>query len=1019
VLYFLFFLSGSSGLIYQVIWVRVFGNVFGNTIYSASLVVAVFMLGLGVGSWIFGSWSDRRYVAQPNSLLRAYGHIELVIGVLGLAVSLLLPHLAAISALASSYSRDANGWYVLSAMSHLTRAGVAVVLLTPITLLMGGTLTLLIRHLVRSDPQADSWKIAVLYGVNTAGAAVGSLLTDFVLVPLAGLQVTQIVAVSSNVLAGLGAFLIARPAVPARSSKPRRGDVDRSRSVSTQPAAATASAQEVATTAVALAMMGFAAMAMEIVWFRHLTILLGGFRAVFSLLLTVVLIGIGAGSLICAFLERRVVKPAHWLMAVQALFVAFTLLGLAIVDVASVDRASESAAYVAGQVRGLPFGLALRISDLWFNARPILVAVAIPALLMGFSFPLANTIAQRAEAVVGRRAGLLYLANTLGAVAGSLCAGFMFLPWLGIQATAGLLTALAALAIVPLFLAAGPTSRTARLSFGGCLAIAGASIALWLLLPGDYVIMRALAQTSDDKLLTLREGLNEVVSVTESPGRGRTLVTNGHPMSSTRRLSQRYMRALAHIPLLSMDRPESVLVIGFGVGNTVHAASLHPTVRRVEVADLSRDILEHAPFFGDANHAVLNDSRVVVYVNDGRHHLHMQPPASYDLITLEPPPIGYAGVAALYSREFYELARSRLQRGGYMSQWLPAYQVPTDTTLAMIRAFIDVFPQAVLVSGAEADLLLIGTNDTANLIDPSRVAGAISAAPAVATDLRQLDLGTVREIVGTFVGSAHTLAQATRGTTPVTDDRPIQEYGVASLLNQGDSVPASVVDLADVGAWCPACFANGKPVALVKGLDTYLALLDRAYAASPEEVARARRLSRNEGRVIAGSAYLGAVVPESADLHDILGVALASKGAVEDAVKEFRAALDLEPRAAKAHWHLGRALVSTGSREEGIEHLRTSIQLDSSNGQARYDLAIVLLQAGQVDEAVAHLRATVQLIPNLVGAHNNLGIALASQGKLDEAIRQFQTALALDPDSAETRHNLSLVMQEEARGGRR
>ena len=145
---------------------------------------------------------------------------------------------------------------------------------------------------------------------------------------------------------------------------------------------------------------------------------------------------------------------------------------------------------------------------------------------------------------------------------------------------------------------------------------------------------------------------------------------------------------------------------------------------------------------------------------------------------------------------------------------------------------------------------------------------------------------------------------------------------MVSLLEQGNAVPASVVNLTDVAAWCPACFVNGKPVPLVEGLDTYLALLDRAYAASPEEVAHARRLSRNEGRLIAGSAYLGAVVPESADVHDILGVDFASKGALDDAIEEFRAALGRDPSAAKAHWHLGRALVSSGRRDEGIEHLR-------------------------------------------------------------------------------------------------
>src|SRR5262249_52352071 len=273
------------------------------------------------------------------------------------------------------------------------------------------------------------------------------------------------------------------------------------------------------------------------------------------------------------------------------------------------------------------------------------------------------------------------------------------------------------------------------------------------------------------------------------------LLTNGHPMSATTKLSQRYMRALAHIPLLVMPHADSVLVIGFGVGNTTHAATLHPGIRRVDVADLSRDILGSAGYFDEVNHGGLGDARVRVYVNDGRHHLQMQPAGSYDLIALEPPPIAYAGVAALYSTEFYALARSRLKPGGYVSQWLPAYQVPGETTLAMIRAFVDVFPQAVLLSGAEADLLLLAANDSRLEIDPGRLTAALAGAPAAAADLRRLDLGSVREIVGMFVGSARTLASATRDARPVTDDRPIQEYGVKSLLNFGEAVPGAIVDL--------------------------------------------------------------------------------------------------------------------------------------------------------------------------------------------------------------------------------
>jgi spermidine synthase len=170
----------------------------------------------------------------------------------------------------------------------------------------------------------------------------------------------------------------------------------------------------------------------------------------------------------------------------------------------------------------------------------------------------------------------------------------------------------------------------------------------------------------------------------------------------------------------------------------------------------------------EANRDVLTDPRVVVYVDDGRQHLRMRGESPYDLVVLEPPPIAQAGVGALYSREFYALARGRLSPKGYISQWLPAYQVPADTTLAMIRAFVDVFPQAVLLCGANQELLLVGTNDSRIEIDPNRLAKALADAPAVQSDLRRVGLGTITEIVGTFVGSARTLHDATRGQEPVT-----------------------------------------------------------------------------------------------------------------------------------------------------------------------------------------------------------------------------------------------------------
>jgi len=205
----LFFLSGASGLIYQVVWVREFGNVFGNTIYSASLVVAVFMAGLGFGGYIAGQWADRRYAARPESLLATYGYFELGIGVLGFLVSLLLPRLGAVAAAISSYTQDARGWYVLSPGSYLARYAIAVAVLVPITLLMGGTLTVLIRHVVRRDVENAGRRIGALYGANTAGAALGCFLTDYTFIPAGGLQATQMIAVLLNLVAAAGALRLA------------------------------------------------------------------------------------------------------------------------------------------------------------------------------------------------------------------------------------------------------------------------------------------------------------------------------------------------------------------------------------------------------------------------------------------------------------------------------------------------------------------------------------------------------------------------------------------------------------------------------------------------------------------------------------------------------------------------------------------------------------------------------------------------------------------------------------------
>jgi tetratricopeptide (TPR) repeat protein len=330
----------------------------------------------------------------------------------------------------------------------------------------------------------------------------------------------------------------------------------------------------------------------------------------------------------------------------------------------------------------------------------------------------------------------------------------------------------------------------------------------------------------------------------------------------------------------------------------------------------------------------------------------------------------------------------------------------------MTRAFIDVFPAAVLISGAEADLLLVGTRDERIEIDPRVLEARLQAAPDVRQDLGRFDFGAVREIVGSFVASARTLADATASAPPATDDRPIQEYGVRSLLDFGETAQAPLVDLSRVSDWCPRCFENGRPAGPAEGLDLYLALMNRAYLATKDEILAVRARPAGVLRRVAGSAYLGAIVPETAGVRTLLGVSLAAGGQLAPAVDEFRQALTLDPRSAEAHWRLGTVLAVQGATGEALQHLETAVALNPEHGRARYDLASLLLERRQVDTAVGHLEAAVRLMPDSAEAHNNLGIALGWQGNPAAAAAHFENAVRLKPDFAEARRNLALAEQQ-------
>jgi spermidine synthase len=371
---------------------------------------------------------------------------------------------------------------------------------------------------------------------------------------------------------------------------------------------------------------------------------------------------------------------------------------------------------------------------------------------------------------------------------------------------------------------------TVPLSLGGPArgrawpVVALLALMAWLALPPGLLLRRSfpiLAQP-EVKALALDEGTNESILVAEAPA-GRALYTNGHSMSGTVWGSQRYMRAMAHVPLLLTERPRRALVICFGVGNTAHAASLHP-LESLEVVDLSRHVLEHAGHFSATNGNVLADSRVRVAINDGRQHLRMLPEGSLDLVTLEPPPIDFAGVAGLYSREFYALAASRLRPGGFITQWLPLYQVPPVVAVSLARAFVEVFPGATVLSGHGAELVLLGRKGEAVSGEFGAVARRMAERPTVLEDMERMQLSSPEAWAGLPVLSPASLAALTADAVPLTDDWPISEYASAHRADLHRLDPAWFQPAP--AAWCGPC-------AEAPGISRWVQSLAERYREAP------------------------------------------------------------------------------------------------------------------------------------------------------------------------------------------
>ena len=619
----LFFLSGSAALVYQVVWQRVLALQSGVGIYSIAIIVAAFMVGLGLGSHLGGTWCER---FTPRRALAVFASIEIAIGVLG---ALSGPLLYDVLSLRMSHLFD-----------PLARAAVVQFLcLAPPTFLMGMSLPFLVRALVL-DAAAAPRTIGYLYALNTLGAAAGALITPWVLVRYHGMRAALLYAAAANVIAGLGAltlFTSTREA-PTEGAAPAAGPVDR---------------RPFALWLALYAVGGFCALSLEILWFRLIDVAVKSTGFTFGTVLAVYLAGCGLGTLAGIGLADRLRRPLRVFLASQCailLYAGLAVLVLVLLPPATpffrwfFDLWGGRASYNLGGAWNTPSVLRL------YLVLP-LALYGPPTVLMGFSFVALQRAVQDDPSRSGRRVGVLQAANILGCVGGSLLVGLVALSWLGSAGTLRVLAVIGAgLALLGLAFGEG---RRLFASFAAAL------LALALALPGEQALWRRLHGRADSDRATAGEDATGVILVSEHENGLRRVWVNGRhhsvlPFGGIH-------TALGALPAAIHPAPEQVAIIGLGSGDTAWAAGFRRfETRRLTTFEICapqlrmlRDVAL-GPDPPPKLQRFLDDPRLVIRFADGRNAL-LRGQERYDLIEMDAlyPSSPYAG--NLYSLEFYQL----------------------------------------------------------------------------------------------------------------------------------------------------------------------------------------------------------------------------------------------------------------------------------------------------------------------------------------------------------------------------
>jgi spermidine synthase len=1066
-----FFLSGASGLVYEVLWTRMLVEIIGGAPYSVSIILTVFMGGLGAGSFWAGRLVDR---VPPARLVSIYGTLELVIAGSAGLIPWVLTAVRPLQALLYDRLYD----YALA--YHVLTFGVCALVLCLPVLCMGATLPILCRYGVHELAHLGR-RTGRLYGLNTLGAAVGTLVCGFYLIERWGMDGALWAAVAVNAAIGLACILLGTRQSRSAAMRPRAA-----RPGPETPPEPDAGDRARRAALVIFAVSGFCAMSCEVLWTKLLALIVGPTTFSFTIVLVTFIGGLALGSILFGALADRVRDRLALLVCTQA---AGGILLLVV-------------SHVLGNTQLFFAKLIFTFKDQFallngLKAAALFGGMILPTLCFGASFPLVGRICSRSVAQVGRTIGSAYMVNTVGSLLGPFLAGFVFLPLLGKEASLRLIAALqltTCIAVVVLLHGRSPSRRAMRSA--GAAALIGLLLCLqypaWSrreLSVGKYQRFeelrplmtrtgwveslthgtRLLESAHKGEILYYGDGVGGFTTVMQFPdafGNINVSLANTGKTDASSRQDMQTQVLLAHLPLRHHPRPQRVMVIGLASGITAGEVLGYP-VEQLDVLEINPQVVAGSRWFTAWNGGVLSDPRTRLILQDARAHLQLTD-RTYDVIISEPSNPWMEGLAALFTREVFASARNRLAEGGVFAQWIHAYQMDWDTFAMIGRGFAQVFPDSLLATmspaQSEGDYLLIGFKGRAPIRDEAP-AGPVASRNAVLSDPRLLDRLIVSEDLAALFGPGvlHTdrnphleftaprlmhlksaqvydrirsalpagLSARTRDALAHMDRDAGARLAFAEFAFSVYNPFRDMVDLERVdpvqrerytALWQGYCAENEVDYTLV---NPEL----RAACAAVQAERLEQRLDRLPDRA-ASLSYLGDVYmlqsriskgvaafqqavrsnPLSVTAHLQLGLALMRQGRPVEAVDALQAARRMDRADPIVAYHCGTALAAADRPAEAASAFQDALRLDPVYAEAQHRLGLVRAAQGRLPEAQGYLAEAVRLKPGLIEARNDLGVVYARQGRFEDAARQFEAALRLRPQDAEIHTNLGRAL---------